>query len=291
MVASMTGFGKGSAVENNVRAEAEVKSFNSRFLDISLKLPKNLYQKEFDLRDIIKKSIERGKITLFMVIKKDGVDNRFGYLDENGLDNAVQLLKKIKEQAGIKEEPTIENLLEVKDLFMSDSAIDPKTEFKLATEALREALNNLNEMRRKEGEELAKDLKARVDGINKTVDKIEKLNKESITEHFEKIKNRASQLLEEFVDNPDRMNTELALLVDKFDVTEECVRLRSHNKMFLQSLENSGEVGRKLNFVSQEMNREINTINSKTVSTEISQIGISVKEELEKIREQLQNIE
>lgn len=291
MVASMTGFGKGSAVENNVRAEAEVKSFNSRFLDISLKLPKNLYQKEFDLRDIIKKNIERGKITLFMVIKKDGVDNRFGYLDENGLDNAVQLLKKIKEQAGIKEEPTIENLLEVKDLFMSDSAIDPKTEFKLATEALREALNNLNEMRRKEGEELAKDLKARVDGINKTVDKIEKLNKESITEHFEKIKNRASQLLEEFVDNPDRMNTELALLVDKFDVTEECVRLRSHNKMFLQSLENSGEVGRKLNFVSQEMNREINTINSKTVSTEISQIGISVKEELEKIREQLQNIE
>jgi uncharacterized protein (TIGR00255 family) len=123
------------------------------------------------------------------------------------------------------------------------------------------------------------------------VDKIEELNKISVEEHFSKIKNRASQLYDEFIDNPDRMNTELALLSERYDVTEECVRLRSHNKMFLQSLKNSGEVGRKLNFISQEMNREINTINSKTISTEISQIGISVKEELEKIREQLQNIE
>ena len=291
MIASMTGFGKGSALLKNVRAEAEVKSLNSRFLDVSLKLPKNLYQKEFDIRDIIKEKVVRGKVTIFVLIKKDGVDNRFGFLDEGGLDSAVQLLNKIKERGNIKEQISIEDLLQLKDLFMTDSAIDPESEFKLAAEAIKEALKNLNEMRRKEGKELAVDLETRVNSINDSVDKIEDLNKTSIEEYFSKIKNRASQLLEEFIDNPDRMNTELALLAEKYDVTEECVRLRSHNKMFLQSLKNSGEVGRKLNFISQEMNREVNTINSKTISTEISQIGISVKEELEKIREQLQNIE
>ncbi len=291
MIASMTGFGKGSAALENVRAEAEVKSLNSRFLDVSLKLPKNLYQKEFDIRDIIKSKIERGKVTVFVLIKKDGIDNRFGFLDESGLENAVQLLSKIKERGEVKEPISIENLLQLKDLFMTDSAIDPESEFKLAAEAIKEALDNLNEMRRNEGKELAADLEARVKSINGSVDKIEGLNKTSIEEHFSKIKNRASQLYDDFIDNPDRMNTELALLAEKYDVTEECVRLRSHNKMFLESLKNSGEVGRKLNFISQEMNREINTINSKTISTEISQIGISVKEELEKIREQLQNIE
>lgn len=287
----MTGFGKGTAVLDNFRAEAEVKSLNSRFLDISLKLPKNLYQREFEIRDMIKKNIQRGKISVYILIKKDGLDNRFGFLDEDGLSKAVDLLSKIKNKANIKENLSVENLFLLQDLFFTDSAIDPDTEFNLASEALQKALDDLNEMRKKEGEELVKDLGQRVENIKSAVDKIEKLNQKSIEEYFEKLKSRAAQLLEEYIEDKQRLNTELALLSERYDITEECVRLKSHSKMFANSLKDSGEAGRKLNFISQEMNREINTINSKTISTEISQIGISVKEELEKIREQLQNIE
>ena len=153
------------------------------------------------------------------------------------------------------------------------------------------AFDNLEEMRKKEGLELAGDLKTRVNLIADTVAKIESECGNSIKEYFNKLRSRAEELINEFKDFNDRLEMELALLSEKYDVTEECVRMKSHIKLFINALESSDEAGKKLNFICQEMNREVNTINSKSVSTEISHQGILIKEELEKIREQIQNIE
>ena len=164
-------------------------------------------------------------------------------------------------------------------------------EFGLVVEAIDSAIDNLNTMREAEGRELEKDLWKRVQIIEDALNKIENVSDESVKTYFEKIKEKAKQLVAELSNNHDRLNMELALIAERADVTEECVRLRSHIKMFIDTVAKSEDAGRKLNFIVQEMNREANTINSKSVSSEISHNGISIKEEIEKIREQIQNIE
>ena len=164
-------------------------------------------------------------------------------------------------------------------------------EFEIVIEAIDSAVNELNKMREAEGKELEKDLRKRVLIIDEALSKIENSSEESIKNYFEKIKEKAKQLVADLSNNQDRLNMELALIAERADVTEECVRLRSHIKMFLDTISKSEDAGRKLNFIVQEMNREANTINSKSVSSEISHNGISIKEEIEKIREQIQNIE
>ena len=146
-------------------------------------------------------------------------------------------------------------------------------------------------MRRREGEELYKDIEKRLINIQKSVEEIEAISKSSTKEYFGKLKERAKMLFEDVVEYKDRLELELALLVDKSDVTEECVRLKSHIKFFLDAMNNGNDAGRKLNFLCQEINREANTIGSKALSSEISHQTVSIKEETERIREQIQNIE
>jgi uncharacterized protein (TIGR00255 family) len=176
-------------------------------------------------------------------------------------------------------------------MYFSDAPEDIEKEFDLVKDAVRQAMEAVVKMRKQEGENLVEDLKQRLTSIEKAFDEIEKNASSSVNDYFEKLKEKAKKLVENIEEYGDRLETELALLSEKYDVTEEIVRMRSHIKMFRDALNNSDEAGRKLNFITQEMNREVNTVNSKTVSTEISQLGIGVKEELEKIREQIQNIE
>lgn len=291
MISSMTGFGKGTASKDDLILEVELKSFNSRFLDLSIRLPRSLYDKEFVIRDKVKESIKRGKVSLSVFIKREGFEGKQAFVDEKGLENVVKLLEDISKTANVKSEPTLDHVLQFQNMFFTDSVLAPEEEYSLFLKAFEAALSQFSEMRKQEGLELAKDLKSRIDAISDVVNKIEEAGRGIIEEYFEKIKERAVQLTEDLRDNPDRLNTELALLAEKYDITEECVRLNSHIKMFDDAINNSDEVGRKLNFISQEMNREANTINSKSISTEISHFGIFIKEELEKIREQIQNIE
>lgn len=291
MISSMTGFGKGSVQVGEFTIEAEVKSFNNRFLDLSVKLPKNFSSKEFDIREKVKKRVKRGKVYLSVFIVRDGGVSKTPPLDKEGLAEVVKLVEEIKKSANITKELELSELLNFQQTIFADTLLDEEDDYVHLEKAVLDAIDELENMRNQEGTELAIDLKTRTLNIEETVKKVEAVAPESIVDYFEKLKERARKLVNDIVDNPDRLNAELALLSERYDVTEECVRLKSHIKMFLDTLENSDEVGRKLNFITQEMNREANTINSKSVSTEVSQHGIFIKEELEKIREQIQNIE
>lgn len=291
MLNSMTGFGKSVLKNNGFSVETEIKSVNSRYLDVSLRLPRAFYQYEFDFREQVKKKIARGKLYISVSAKNDGIDDSLGQLNEVALKTTVAALQKIREVSGVKDEIKLDHLLNFSEIFMENSEDSQEDQYKLISESIDSALNSLEEMRGKEGTELGIDLTKRLESIEQSISSIEELSRNSIEDYFEKLKERAIQLSSDLIDNQDRLIQELALLSEKYDVTEECVRLRSHIKLFKESMEINEPSGRKLNFISQEMNREANTINSKTVSTQISAHGISIKEELEKIREQLQNIE
>jgi len=291
MIVSMTGYGKAIVKADHFIVEAEIKSLNSRYLDLSVRLPRDLSAKEFALRDIVRKGVKRGKVTLTLFLTTESGEDKFISFDEKGLKTAVEFLNRIKSETNSKEEIKIEHILGMQDLFFSNEIPDVDDQFHFIEKAVQLAVDEMNGMRNKEGEELRIDLQQRVDLIESYLTKIEAANRSSIEEYFQKVTERATQLLENFTDNKERLDQELALLIERYDVTEECVRLRSHIKMFTDTLNNAEEAGKRLNFICQEMNREANTINSKTVSADISHNGLFVKEELEKIREQIQNIE
>ena len=291
MIYSMTGYGKGSISKNKTSAEVEVKSVNSRFFEVSLKLPSILFPYDYEIREFIKTKVQRGKVSIVVHFKKDGVENGYITIDENKLSNHLSLIKKIRKAAGIKDDITLEHLLSSKEIFTSQDAELSKAEFEIVKSALNKALDKLILMKKKEGAELSRDLAARIENIISNVSAIETEFRNSINEYHSKLKQRIQELTGNAEINEDRLNIELALIADRADITEECVRLRSHLKFFKETLKNEKEPGKKLNFLCQEMNRETNTISSKSISTSIIHSSVLIKEEIEKIREQIQNIE
>ncbi len=291
MIFSMTGYGKGSSSKNKISAEVEVKSVNSRFFEISLKLPTVLSAYDYEIRELIKAKVKRGKLNVIVHFKKDGVENGIVSVDSKKLSIQLALIKKIKKAAGIKEDIKLEHLLNSKEIFISQDSELTKSELDIIKSALNKALDKLTQMKKKEGAELSRDFSNRIEKISRTVSEIENDYRNSIEEYHNRLKQRIQELTENIEINEDRLNLELALIADRADITEECVRLKSHLKFFKQSLKNEKEPGKKLNFLCQEMNRETNTISSKSISTSIIHSSVLIKEEIEKIREQIQNIE
>jgi len=291
MIFSMTGYGKSSSSKNKISAEVEVKSVNSRFFEISLKLPSVLSTYDYEIRERIKTKVQRGKLNVVVHFKKDGVENGIISVDPKKLSIQLSLIKKIKKAAGIKEEIKLEHLLNSKEIFTSQDNELSKSELDIIKSALNKALDKLTQMKKKEGAELSRDFSNRIEKISRKVSEIENDYRNSIEEYHNRLKQRIQELTENVEINEDRLNLELALIADRADVTEECVRLKSHLKFFKQSLKNEKEPGKKLNFLCQEMNRETNTISSKSISTSIIHTSVLIKEEIEKIREQIQNIE
>ncbi|HEY4754717.1 MAG TPA: YicC/YloC family endoribonuclease [Ignavibacteriaceae bacterium] len=287
----MTGFGKGSAGNKNLSVEAEVKSINSRYLDISLRIPSSLMNKDYDIKEFIKSKIKRGKVSASIQIKRNGLEEDNLALDSDKLKSYLSLLKSIKKAAKISEKVKLEHLLINKDILISTNFSISDVEFSLVTNALEQALGEIINMKKKEGKELSKDLHKRIENIENKLKEIEQEAAQSVQEYFNKFKEKIKVLIENIAQYNDRLELELAIIAEKAEITEECVRLRSHLKFFINSLENDDEPGRKLNFLCQEMNREANTISSKTVSTSITHNTVFIREEIEKIREQIQNIE
>lgn len=292
MIESMTGFGKGEASAKGVTFSVELRSVNNRFLEISTRAPKTISQRENEIKDIVRSKIARGKISL-SATKEDGNDNELAIsVDKKRTKEIYAVLEQLRKTTKIKEPVTLEHLLHFSEIFETKEVEEDETEWKVFQQALTKAVSSLKTMREKEGAELARDSKERVQKINKHIDTVEQLSKKRIPEERKRLLEKVEQLVEDkSIINNQRLELEIALLSEKLDVTEECVRFRSHNKFFLEALQSKESEGRKLNFLIQEMGREANTIGSKCNDVEIAHIVVGIKEELEKIREQLQNIE
>lgn len=291
MIYSMTGYGKGAAENGKVKTEVEVKSVNSRYLDISLKLPPSLMNKEYELRELIKGKINRGKLVVVVQVKRNGGSDEVISLNKDRLKNYISLIKEIKKVSKSSEKIKLEHLLSNKEIFEANELEFSEHEFNVLKKALDAAIAELIVMKKNEGKELANDLRKRIGIIESKLDEIERESAAGVKEYFDKLREKVQLLLGDINLDKNRLEQELAIIADKAEITEECVRLRSHIKFFLESLQKDDEPGRKLNFICQEMNREANTISSKTVSTLITHNTVNIKEEIEKIREQIQNIE
>lgn len=285
----MTGFGKGSADKNKISADVELKSVNSRFLEIFIKLPPQLSDRDYELREILKSKIKRGKISAIIQFNRNG--NSIAIINDKKLKDYTAFLQKVRKLAKINEKIKLEHLLNNRDIFLSSDSTVSEADFNVVKKALKNAIDELLKMKKNEGAELKKDLSRRIKTIEIKVVSIKNEFKKSVNIYFNKLKVRVKLLTKDTNFDDQRLKLELAMIADKADITEECVRLKSHIKFFIESMNKQPEPGRKLNFLCQELNRETNTISSKSISTSITHKAVLIKEEIEKIREQIQNIE
>lgn len=293
MIISMTGFGRGESSEGGLAVSAEIKSVNSRYLDISLRLPQALQEKELAIKELIRERVSRGKFSVTVRLDQADTGRPEVTFNPRLVRGYKDMLEELREAAAIEKPVTLGDLMTFEEIFVARER-DPSTLraiWELSREALAEALENLVEMRRKEGSQMENDLRERVDRIDALLDKIAGLTEGRAEEARRKLLERIDSLVSDDTLDRERLEMEVAVLVDKMDITEEIVRMQSHLKFFREALGREEAVGRRLNFLSQEMNREINTIGSKANHSEISRHVVHAKENLEQIREQIQNIE
>ncbi len=290
----MTGYGNGSCSDAGLHASAEIRSVNSRFIEISVKLPRQFSARELEVREFIRKELQRGKISVTVQLERDAGRDLPIRINVESVRAYAALLSELRTAAGIDEPIRLDHLLKFSEVFVSneDAGSGQDKEWSAVQKALMLSIHALKEMRRKEGEELLRDFQKRIHSIEETLDRVQALSQKTIDDVREKLRGRVREILvDESKISRERLELELVLLADKLDITEECVRFRSHNKFFLKTLMQDDSPGRKLNFLLQEQNREANTIAAKAQNADIAQAMVFVKEELEKIREQVQNIE
>jgi len=293
VIISMTGYGQAEVVDNETTAIVEVRCVNSRYLDVIVRLPRQLNHRENEVRDLARSFISRGKLNISITLNKESGDSAPLTVNSSVARSYYKLLTELRKSVKIREQVKLEHLLQFSEIFSAVSSDETEEkDWAIIQRAVKDSLDSLNAMRGKEGAELAKDLTSRVRAMGQTVAQIEDLSRARVPEERRKLEEKVRQIISDpsSVDQ-NRLELEILLLSEKLDVTEECVRFRSHEKFFLESIASKDPTGRRLNFLAQEMNREANTIASKSSDTEISRLIVSVKEELEKIREQLQNVE
>jgi uncharacterized protein (TIGR00255 family) len=289
---SMTGFAKVEKNSNGVKATVEIKSLNNRYLDITCKIPRSISSYEMEIRDLVKNYIARGNVSVYITTELDETIKPFN-LNEKvavGIYNSlVSLAKKLK----IKSPVTISDILAFPNYLLVDenSQYDVDIEWKVVKDCLTDALRKLDEYRLQEGKNLYQDITNRTKKLQAILNKIEKTSSNRIEIEREKLRQKIALLFESDEIDENRLQMEILLMANRLDITEECTRLHSHLKFLKEALKSREPVGQKINFILQEINREFNTIGSKSDNAEISQLVVNAKEELEKIREQIQNIE
>ena len=293
MIVSMTGFGKAEGTFKKKKFSIEIRSVNNRFCEISMRYPKFLSSKDFELKEIVRKKISRGKITININSEEGNPDALEFNIDEIQIRDNYKLLTSIKKIIGSKEEINLGHILSFTNILGSEQSAEvDKDEFKFICTLLNEAVDDLGKMKVKEGNSLNKDILERIKFIEKESERISKLSAGRAALERKRILTKVESLLKDKkVIDEKRLELEVILLSEKIDITEEIIRLKSHTKYFIEYAKSDELAGRRLNFLIQEINREINTIASKSLDADVSQKASVLKEELEKIREQLQNVE
>ncbi len=289
---SMTGYGKGVAEQDGRKATVELKSVNHRFLDLGLKLPKSLMFAEDGLRKAIQKSISRGHIDLFISFDDDSEKQQNAFkVDYDLAAKYVLAARELQGRCLIQNNFYVSEVMRMPDVITRETEEEEDEDFiaRLVMQACAHAIDSLNVMRRREGESLAKDLLAKLDNIEATIPKIEQLAPKTLEEYRDKLSARIKEYLQEVPLDEDKLLNEVAFFSDRICIDEEITRL--HISHFKEILKDGGAVGKKLDFIVQEMNRETNTIGSKCNNAQITECVIFLKSEIEKMREQVQNLE
>lgn len=292
MIKSMTGFGRCEVSDADRRFTVEMKSVNHRYLDVNLKMPKRLNFFEASIRSVLKEYIQRGKVDLFITCEEVAQENVSIRYNRDTARRYLEYLRQMAEEFGLEDDIRVSVLSRFPEVFsMEEAEIDEEGIWKTLEKALRGAAEGFVESRVREGAHLQADLLAKLEELREHVDFIEARSPQIIAEYRQKLTERVKELLGDAKADEGRLLTEVTIYADKVCVDEEIVRLKSHIAAMEQALTAGGGIGRKLDFVAQEMNREANTILSKTTDLVISDRGIELKTLIEKVREQIQNIE
>lgn len=292
MIKSMTGFGRQEVTDGDRKFTVEIKSVNHRYLDVNIKMPKKLNFFESSIRNLLKEYMERGKVDLFISYEDYSEENYALKYNEDVAAQYLEHLNTMAEKFGLENDIRVSSLSRYPEVFtMEEQTIDENELWAVLEKAIRGACEQFVESRVKEGEHLKHDLCEKLDGMLSYVDFIEERSPIIMKDYKERLEAKVVELLGDKQIDDGRIATEVTIFADKICVDEETVRLRSHIKSTKDTLEVGGSVGRKLDFIAQEMNREANTILSKANDLEISDTGINLKTDIEKVREQIQNIE
>jgi len=292
MIKSMTGFGRYREMEDAREILAEVKSINSRYLDIYVRAPKIYGFLEEKIKQEAAKFISRGKTEIYIGIDNITEDNIKITLNKTYLENYINILYKIRDENNLPDDITTMRIAQNRDIYNIEKLEeDEEALWNSVKSALSKAFDEFNNMRVTEGEKLLEDMAARIIKCGELADEIKILSDNCKENYYDLFKQRLKDITGEVMIEESRIITEAAVYADKISITEEIVRLKSHFSHFDKIVKENTPVGRKLDFLVQEINREINTIGSKSLDIEITNRVIEVKSDIEKIREQIQNIE
>ena len=292
MIKSMTGFGRCEKVTPEYKISVEMKAVNHRYLDLTIKMPKKFNHFESGIRNLLKKDIQRGKVDIFVNFE-DYTENKLCLKYNEALASEyMDCFRKMEERFGISNDIKVSVLARMPEvLAMEEVSEDEESIWQLLSQTTSEAVERFVESRITEGENLKRDLLEKLDYMLELVAYIEERSPKILAEYREKLEEKVRELLGTASIDETRIATEVTIFADKICVDEETVRLRSHINHTKSELLSGGSVGRKLDFIAQEMNREANTILSKANDLEVSDKAIALKTEIEKVREQIQNIE
>ena len=291
MIKSMTGYGRANLSKDLREYQIEIKSVNHRYLDVSIKMPRQISYLEETIKREVAAKVKRGKIDVFVTFENNSLEGKEIKINTELAEAYINELKKLAEKENILADIQVTDISKYPDVLNIQNNQDDETIKKEVLKTVKIATDSLVQMRQIEGQKIAEDLLLRLDKIQLKVNKISKLSTGLIEEYVVKLEERIKQILKDQEIDPSRLAQEVVIYADKCSIQEEVTRLNSHISQFKMLLNSNEAIGKKLDFIIQEMNRETNTIGSKANNLEITNDVIDLKTEIENIREQVQNIE
>ena len=290
MIKSMTGYGTASFDSGNTKYTVEIKSLNSKFLELSLRLPKSFTEKEFQVRTECNKQIERGKVNLFFNVEMANTTTNAAGIDKELLKHYYQQLKAVSAELNEPSNNLLQLALSLPEVVKYDEETVSEEEWKTAEKTFHQALAAFQQFRADEGKVLEQDVKMRIGIILKNLELVELEEPKRVPVIRERLDQLLSEAVGREVIDQNRFEQELIYFIDKLDITEEKIRLKAHCEYFIETLKSADANGKKLGFISQEIGREVNTLGSKANDANMQKLVVGMKEELEKIKEQLLNV-
>jgi uncharacterized protein (TIGR00255 family) len=291
MILSMTGYGSGSAQKDDLTVSVEIRTVNHRFLDLHVRLSREYLFLEGEIQQLVRNALDRGRVEVSLTIQNT---NSAAFLvNANLVKGYLEAVGKLKQEFGFQDSLDLRSLLSLPGILQNKDAVSDNTGAisELVNRSVKKALDGVLQMRLTEGEALRRDMVKNLSAVEESARNIQELSLNSAAEYMEKLRERLAQLLPQGGIDPQRLAQEAALLADKCDISEENARLKSHVEQYYALIEGKEKAGKKLDFLLQELQREANTILSKSGNLEVSRNAIAIKADIEKLREQVQNVE